>query len=97
VPLRLRSAPLSDNTSMHHMLGAKPTLHKGPLVAVSRGLYTCPHAAALVRVQLTPEEEKRRKEVIKIYEEAKAEAAKEEEKKVGTLRTSVLLQCFEPA
>ena len=37
------------------------------------------------RPQLTPAEEKRRKEVIKIYEDAKAEAAKEEERKVGTL------------
>jgi hypothetical protein len=36
----------------------------------------------LLAAQLTPEEEKRRKEVIKIYEEAKAEAAKEEKRKV---------------
>ena len=42
-------------------------------------------------MQLTPEEEKRRKEVIKIYEEAKAEAAKEEKKKVGN--TCALPSC----
>ena len=44
----------------------------------------------LLGAQLTPEEEKRRKEVIKIYEEAKAEAAKEEKRRV---RHSLPLCC----
>ncbi len=68
---------------------------RGRFVSVSSGQLTSCNAAAPVRVQLTPEEEKRRKEVIKIYEEAKAEAAKEEEKKVGTTCTTVPLQYSE--
>ena len=47
-------------------------------------------------MQLTPEEEKRRKEVIKIYEDAKAEAAKEQERKVGTMPCRSCLSPLKP-